>query len=203
MRANRLTGTAVAVAAVAGAVGVAAWNDAHAEPAGPAQPVIEVVYDPVPDAELLNGVLYIDAYRRFGQPVGFRSVPKSQPPGLTEMQPGFADMPRGDFTLGNRGSSVDGYTFEAAGERIHAFVTVRPGEPQTCTESKDEPPRRCVRDDGEAAVSFTADSRAALATPQAEAARKFWAEVEMVPIDEAGWFADLAARGHAAAVTAG
>jgi hypothetical protein len=159
----------------------------------------------------LNSVLYIDAWRRFGRPVGFFSVPKSRPPGLTSIGPGNPPNLNGGSHVGSgNGARIDSYHLELAGFRLFAFAEFSAGPTSTCKATKEIAQATCVRDGALSAsavtdtryrhltVYFTTDDASAVTTPEAQRAERFWADVEMVPVGEAQWFTDLAGRARAA-----
>ncbi len=210
MQMSKLGVSAVVLALAAGVVGVYAWRrPADQAQRPPAAPVIEPLDPSAPEFPLLSDVSYVDAWREFGRPVGFAYVPKSRPPGLTGVTPGD---PHGGGTPGGPqdGTRADAYTFELAGARVQAFAIFSVRRTDLCEDRKSDRHDPCVRDgemSGAASadpgsrhlsVHFTASDEAALATPEAKAAKRFWGEVEMVPVAEAAWFTDLVARAKAA-----
>jgi len=162
--------------AVAGAMG--AWSDGPAAPPGP--PVVDAS---VPDHELLQDALAIDAEWRRGGIAHFAFLPANRPPGLRRLE--GIEVPDGVTDL---------YTGDA---RILVKYTADP--PGRCV------PPACLRSGPIGAASGDAPSLHYVtavttggAEPGARAAR-FWATTAWVPIAQATWFADLVTEARTAA----
>ena len=204
---------ALAAVVLAGALAVTTWY--RADP-GDASTVVapepQIVDPAVPESKLLSGILYVQSWRDFGNPVGFAYVPRTRPPGLLDIGPGNPpDLTGGSHLGSGNGARLDAYTFRLGGARVHGVVEFAAGPTSTCADTEGMTHAVCVRDkplggDPEdvglrhTTVYFTAGSDAALRTPEAAAARRFWADVEFVPVAEARWFTDLAARARAAVI---
>jgi hypothetical protein len=204
----------IVVALLAALAATAYWRST------PAEEVERVVGPPpqsvdhtVPEAKLLDSVLYIDDWREYGKPVGFFYVPKSRPPGLTDIMPGNPpDLSGGSHVGTGNGARLDGYNVTAAGSRLSVIVEFAAGATSTCAWTKESAHAVCARngrlrnivpadpDYRHVTVYLTADSDAALETPQAMQIRRFWATTDLVPVGEAQWFTDLATRARASVV---
>jgi hypothetical protein len=189
-------GRAAVVVAAAAVVGVAAWHRAGAaREAVPVAPEVAVVDPSVPEAKLLNGVLYVDERRRSGEPVGFAHVPRERPPGLTDVTP--------DLSGGGDSARTDSYRLTLGGSRVFVFVEFAARPTATCEDTRGMTHAVCVRtaelpEPGVRYVTvyLTAGSAAVLA--DAGQVRRFWAGVDLVPVGEAAWFTDLVTRARAA-----
>lgn len=202
----------VVVLVLAAAVGLAAWHRAGAAHESAAvAPEFAPVDPAVPEHRLLDGVLHIDEWREFGNPVGFSYLPAARPPGLTGVNPGNpANMSGGSHRGTGNGALIDAYHLRVGGHRLFVAVEFAAEPTSTCADTEGMNHAVCVRsgalpdpppDDPDMkymTVYFTADSNAALAAPESRKAGEFWADVEMVPAGEAAWFADLVARARAA-----
>jgi hypothetical protein len=178
------------VAAVAVVVAVVGWVNWQQRETGdvPAAIPIGAPVDPaVPDARLLQDVLDIGAGRAAGEP-NFSYVPREQPPDLLRMSPGGKGAQVADtYQFGTRKLSAI-VVFTATPADACAGVCVR----------KDSPTQQAFR---YVTVSFTGNVQGAPdpRDPATAAAREFWAGVTFVPVEQAAWFADLAARAARAA----
>nr|WP_221376683.1 hypothetical protein [Actinoplanes polyasparticus] len=175
--------------------------------AGVIAPTPRSVDPSTPEAKLLDSVLYVDDWRRFGNPVGFTYVPESRPPGLIEISPGNPpNLSGGPHRGSGNGALLDGYRFSAGNARIFVVVEFAAGPTSTCTDVSDLSHAICVRsskpirpapDDvalHQTTAYFTADSNAALKSTDAEIAKRFWATTDFVPATDADWFTDLIDR---------
>ncbi|WP_430791600.1 hypothetical protein [Actinoplanes sp. G11-F43] len=158
-----------------------------------------VTDESIADHALLNDVLQIDYQRRNESSPAFALVPATRPPGLLRMPAGGSH--------GDGGSFVTNYQFGA--QWLHAVVELSPQPTVTCDEA-DDTSSMCVRDaDIESNVSgfshvtvyFTGNVNTAprAGDRETDEAAEFWSRTEMVPIDEARWFADLLQRASTAA----
>ncbi|MCM4079994.1 hypothetical protein [Paractinoplanes hotanensis] len=208
----RRRGWLAAAAGVLVATGLAArhWPADEAR-AGVIAPPPRTVDSSVPDAKLLNSVLYVDDWRRFGNPAGFAYVPRSRPPGLIEISPGNPPNLSGAAHRGSgNGALLDGYRFRAGNARIFVVVEFAAGPTSTCADVSDLSHAICVRNSKpirpepddvalrRTTAYFTANNSAALKSKEAGAAKQFWAEAEMVPAEDATWLTDLISRAEAA-----
>ncbi|MDR6325882.1 hypothetical protein [Actinoplanes couchii] len=153
----------------------------------------------VPDGRLLESVLVIEKARASGAP-GYSYVPMTQPAGLTEMSAGL-----------QTGVVADSYTF--GDPSVWAVVEFSAEPTGTCEGIRSGGDAgRCVRQGAvetgrpgtgfENVTVYFTDSGGVRSvsseSPQIAVAGKFWATVEFVPIDEAGWFSDLLSRARSA-----
>lgn len=212
MKSRKAVGSAVALAVAVGLMGVSVWHRATAEETSTLRtPALETVDPSVPEAKLLQSVLYIDTWRQFGNPVGFSYVPESRPPGLISVGPGNPpNLTGGSHRGASGGPVVDFYDSKVGGYRLFAVAKFSAGATSTCGDTKGMTHAVCVRDrvlsepsptDADVrhlTVYFTGDSDAVFTTTEAEKAKRFWADVEMVPVGEATWFTDLVRRARAA-----
>jgi hypothetical protein len=125
----------------------------------------------------------IDLERRAGHVSHFALVPKTRPPGLARLE-----------AIGGPGD--DGVTDTYASGALRAIVkfTALPGAHPCGVQT-------CVRDSEVGASTPDAPSLEHVAIwlsgdgPELVPIKKFWAETAWVPVADAPWFTDLAARG--------
>ncbi|MCY1142941.1 hypothetical protein OWR29_33525 [Actinoplanes sp. Pm04-4] len=199
-----------AAIAVVVAAGVAAAAG-HYLQAGEAEATVVAppnrTVDPaVPEARLLNSVLYIDGWREFGNPVGFTYVPKTRPPGLVDLNPGNPpNLSGGSHRGSGNGAQIDAYHLKGLFVALEFAATPT----ETCANAQDPPRAICVRDNKPTVPDpadinlryttayFTAGKPTTFKSKTTEAAKRFWSKVEMVPVQEAPWFTDLVTRAEA------
>lgn len=184
---------AVAVVAIAVVVGAGACGTGSRPEGG-----TMVVDFAVPQHELLDDVLAIDAKRQAGG-FGFSYVPKTRPDGLRGLTSNIVDS-----------TIVDGY--EVGEERVQIMAEFAEQPTGTCASIKADPGSGiCVR---EGAVKAAADdprlrhltvyvSQVGVkpTIPDDAATRRvstFWATADMVPTAQASWFTELLAQAKAA-----
>ncbi|WP_250001075.1 hypothetical protein [Actinoplanes sp. M2I2] len=212
MRQRGWVNAALGVVVAAGILGAAVrfWPASEAG-ATVIAPPSRVVDPSVPEAKLLDSVLSVEGWRDFGNPVGFAYVPKSRPPGLTDLTPGNPpDLTGGSHRGSGNGALLDAYHLEVDGRRVMVAVEFSAGPTSTCADVAGLTAATCVRDDKpitpepddvalrHTTAYLTADSAAALTSAEAEAAKRFWATAPFVPVTEATWFTDLLVRAEAA-----
>jgi len=188
----------VALVAVV-ATGVSAWRRADAAHPAVVAPEFRSVDPTVPEAKLLDSVRYVDAWREFGNPVGFTSVPAVRPPGLTGVFPGNPPNLGGGSHRGTgNGASLDNYHVTVDGHRLSVVVEFSAEPTSTCADTEGMTAAVCVRNEATGAGHVTVYLTGVHGPVDIDEAQRFWADVEMVPVGEAAWFAGLAARARAA-----
>lgn len=197
---RRYIGFAVAVAV---SVGLVAFARQAADEAGtpPLQASDLTVNESVPEYKLLQDALRIGLDRQDGEVQHFVLVPKTRPPDLLGMSIGS----------NGPGSVVDTYQFGK--QWLYTLVELAAQPTDTCEVIRDEQSSgMCVRDGAltrvaqdaprlrHVTVYFTGNvsTTPKVGDPETDRARKFWADAEMVPLNEAAWFTDLVTRGKAA-----
>jgi hypothetical protein len=143
------------------------------------------VSDAVPEHALLDNVLAIVAERDKGGR-NFSYVPRSRPPGLTDL--GIAD-PSGTVT--------DAYRFDDPDAMASVQFAAEPTD--ICDDLRAEG-RRCARrgtlpDPVEPALRHVS---VYFSRPVDQGTQAWWSAVEFVPSGEAPWFTDLIAEAQAA-----
>jgi len=186
---------AVAVMVVAGGIAFT-WRRASEREPGSVVPVGAQVNPAAPEYKLLQDALDISAERREGS-VNFSYVPRRRPPGLLRMH------------IGGQGDAVtDGYQFGP--QKLMATAAFSEKPTSICdTIRKGESSGLCVRDSAttpapalpafrHVVVYFSGNVGASpdAGDPGTAAAKQFWAETEMVPVEEAGWFTELLDTGR-------
>ena len=202
----------VVLAIAVGFMGTSVWYRASAarEPTL-VVPDSKIVDSSVPESKLLQSVLYVDEWWEFGNPVGFTYLPKFRPPGLVSVAPGNPPNLSGGSHRGTgNGALIDSYHFKVGGSRLQGVVEFSARPTSTCGAMKGVTHAVCVRNKALSnpsptdpdikymTVYFTGYSDAALMSADAAKAKRFWANVDMVPIKEAAWFTDLVSRARAA-----
>jgi hypothetical protein len=201
-----VAGVAVAIASL---IALFFWNrSANADLPRVMAPSPESVDPSVPEAKLLNGVLYVDGWRRFGNPVGFDYLPRTRPPGLYSVGPGNPPNMNGGSHRGTgNGAIIDAYDFRFGTTRLFGVVEFAPDRTATCDNMKGETSSLCVRNklnpsatdpDHKWVTVYLTGDHATLTGPAGKEAQRFWADVDIVPLDQATWFTDLVARARAA-----
>jgi hypothetical protein len=188
---HMLGAVAAVVTAAAIAVGV---NAARAEPAP--DDTVSLVDESVPQHELLDDVLAIDAQRNSGG-FGFAYVPKARPADLQRMITGTS----GDAV-------VDGY--HLGGQPSQVFVEYAAQPTGTCDSLRTDPgtglclqSRTLTNDDTKmhnvtVYLSQVGISAPTATDPATSSLRAFWSSTELIPTHEAAWFADLLTQAKAA-----
>ncbi|MBB2947604.1 hypothetical protein FB565_007375 [Actinoplanes lutulentus] len=207
MRRKRGALAAAAVVIVGGLVAVAVLSGRVSHQAAASQPSDLTIDASVPEHKLLQDALRIDMDRQSGESRHFAMVPASRPPDLLRMGSGSNRTASDGTGSDGTDSVVDSYQF---GEQwLHALVELSEQPTETCASIRAEQSLgMCVRDgdlDAPALRHLTVYFTGNVSTtpragdPETDRAQKFWSETDMVPITEAAWFADLVARGKAAA----
>jgi hypothetical protein len=189
-------GAAAVAAAAAVAIGVGI-NAARGDDSPPDEGV-QVVDFSVPEHELLDDVLAIEAARSAGG-FSFSYVPATRPEGLRRLSGGTA----GPTVLDN---------YRLGTEPVQLFVEFAEKPTGTCAGLRSDPGSGlCVK---EATLAAAADDPRMRAMTiyvgqvgtqstipddaTTRAIRRFWSSTAMVPAAEAGWFTDLVTRARAA-----
>jgi hypothetical protein len=198
MRLQKTHAVAVAVVAVAAAAAIGIGVNAARGDDSPPDDAIQVVDFSVPQHELLDDVLAIDAKRNAGG-FGFSYVPKTRPDALRRLTAGGSDT-----------TVIDGYQLGA--EPVQLFVEFAEKPTGTCQSFRADPGSGlCVK---EAAVAAAADDPklrnmtvylgqvgTRTTIPDDATTRgisRFWSTTALVPVAEAGWFTELVAQAKAA-----
>jgi hypothetical protein len=160
-----------------------------------------IVDESVPEYRLVQDALRIGLDRRAGEAQHFALVPKTRPPGLLRM------------SVGTNGVDAVVDTYQFGEQWLHALVQLADRPTDTCEGIKEgQRSGMCVRDGAltrvapdapslrHVTVYFTGNvsTTPKVGDPETDTARKFWADVEMVPLAEAAWFTELVTRGKAA-----
>ncbi|MET8149649.1 hypothetical protein ACIBSW_23755 [Actinoplanes sp. NPDC049668] len=179
----------VAGSVLAVALGVGGWASTNTDGSDGASTMPMVVGADVPEAELVQGALFIELDQ------DAVLVPAARPAGLKQMgTAGTAD-----------GAHVVYFWPKTTGVEVFALFDDEPvamcagGE----NDVDDDSGLLCVRNgkvgDRHVAIYFSADGDTAeYSTAAVEKMREFWATTPLVAPSAAPWFTELTARGHAA-----
>jgi hypothetical protein len=126
----------------------------------------------------------IDLARWNGQATHFALVPRTMPPGIVRMEPSIPLADNGVTDIYSYGDMKAIVNFTAVPSEHRCDDQPCVHDARLTVETADAPSLRHV------VVWLTG-----AASPEAAAIRQFWAETAWVPTAQAGWFADLAARG--------